>query len=44
MAIGEGFFLGVASIDVESELWVNRLSRLRGLPSVPSALSLYMNV
>jgi hypothetical protein len=38
MAIGEGFFLGVASVDAESESWVNRLSRLRGLPSAPPYL------
>jgi hypothetical protein len=35
VADGEGFFLGVASADAESESLVNRLSRLGGLPSTP---------
>ena len=35
LAVGETFFLGVASADAESESLVNRLSRLGGLPSAP---------
>lgn len=35
VAVGEGFFLGVASTNAESESLVNWLSRLRGLPSTP---------
>jgi hypothetical protein len=35
IAVGETFFLGVASADAESESLVNRLSRLGGLPSAP---------
>jgi hypothetical protein len=40
---GDGFFLGVASADVESESLVNRLSRLRGLPfALPYRPSLFL--
>jgi hypothetical protein len=43
IAIGEGFFLGVASTDIELELLVNRLSYLRGLPStLPYLPSLFL--
>jgi hypothetical protein len=38
VAVGDGFFLGVASADAESESLVSRLSRLGGLPSAPPCL------
>jgi hypothetical protein len=38
VAASKGFFLGVASTNVESKSLVNRLSRLRGLPSAPPCL------
>jgi hypothetical protein len=38
IAVGDDFFLGVASADAESESLVNRLSRLGGLPSAPPCL------
>ena len=37
-AIGDGFFLGVASTDIESESLVNRGLRLVGLPLAPPYL------
>ncbi|KAH0405495.1 hypothetical protein KCU89_g158, partial [Aureobasidium melanogenum] len=38
VAVGDDFFLGVASADAESESMVIRLSRLGGLPSAPPCL------
>jgi len=38
VAMGDEFFLGVASADAESESLVNRGSRLGGLPSAPPYL------
>jgi hypothetical protein len=39
----KGFFLGVASTDIESKSLVNRLLRLRGLPStLPYLPSLFL--
>jgi hypothetical protein len=38
LAIGEGFPLGMTSADAESQSLVNRMSRLRGLPSAPPHL------